>query len=99
MINSTLLLLVFFITLLSISQNKLTEYIILITFDTLSWQELFGGADSLLINDSIYTTDRKEAKKRYWAETVEERRKKLFPFIWNTVATQGQLYGNRHHDN
>lgn len=88
-----------FISLFAFSQNRKTENIILITFDGLRWQEMFGGADSVLINDSIYTYNRKETKEKYWASSPEERRKKIFPFIWNTVAPKGQLYGNRKYDN
>jgi hypothetical protein len=94
-----LLLLVFFIGFISFAQNRQTENIILVTFDGLRWQELFNGADSILINDSIYTANRKAMKEKFWAATAEERRKKLFPFLWSTVATSGQLYGNRHYDN
>jgi hypothetical protein len=38
-------------------------------------------------------------KEKFWANTDEERRKKLFPFLWSVVAEQGQLYGNRKYDN
>jgi hypothetical protein len=33
--------------------------------------------------------------KVFWADEASERRKKLFPFLWSTIVTQGQLYGNR----
>ncbi len=33
--------------------------------------------------------------KKYWAATEGERRKRLLPFLWNTMAANGQLYGNR----
>jgi hypothetical protein len=95
----TLLLLVLCISVFTLAQNRQTENIILITFDGLRWQEMFGGADSVLINDSIYTANRKETKEKFWAATAEERRKKLFPFLWGTVAQQGQLYGNRRYNN
>lgn len=66
------------IGLFSIAQNRQTENIILITFDGLRWQEMFGGADSVLINDSIYTANRKETNKKFRAATAEERRKNCF---------------------
>lgn len=95
----TLFLLMLCSSVFAFAQNRQTENIILITFDGLRWQELYGGADSLLINDSIYTENRKALKEKFWAASAEERRKKLFPFIWSKVAQQGQLYGNRHYDN
>ena len=34
-------------------------------------------------------------KEKYWRNDVAERRKALMPFVWNTIAKEGQLYGNR----
>lgn len=73
--------------------------IFIITLDGLRWQEVFGGADSVLINDASYTHGVTNAKAMYWASTKEERRKKLMPFFWNVIAKQGQLYGNRQFQN
>src|SRR5829696_3873169 len=85
----------FFISLHAGAQ-AVTENLVIITFDGLRWQELFGGADEALINNTSYTEDTAEIKKKFWATTPEERRKKLLPFIWTTIAEQGQIYGNRH---
>lgn len=87
-----------FIALGSSAQQK-TENVILITLDGMRWEEVFTGADSVLINDSIFTPDRKDLKAKFWASAAEERRKKLFPFFWSTIASQGQLFGNRKYDN
>jgi hypothetical protein len=82
------------ITLSSFAQRQ-TENIILITTDGLRWQEVFGGADSTLLFDPTFTSDTTKLKKQFWASTAKERRQKLLPFFWDTVAKQGQLYGNR----
>ena len=37
----------------------------------------------------------KDLKEKFWAEDKAERRKKLMPFFWTTIAEKGQLYGNR----
>lgn len=71
-------------SVIGFAQNSKIENIILISVDGLRWQEVFQGADSLLVKD-----------KKYWAETADARRKKLMPFIWQTIAIKGQLYGNR----
>jgi hypothetical protein len=76
-------------------QNAKTENVIVITFDGFRWQELFGGADEELINNKDFSHDTADLKKKFWAATPNERRKKLLPFFWNTIATQGQLHGNR----
>ncbi len=72
-----------------------TENVILITLDGVRWQDVFTGADSLLLFDPVYSPDTARAIKQFWAPTAAERRKRLMPFYWNTLSTQGQLYGNR----
>jgi hypothetical protein len=72
-----------------------TKYIFIITTDGFRWQEVFTGADSMLINDENYTADTSLAREMYWDASVECRRKKLMPFFWNVIAQKGQLFGNR----
>ncbi len=75
--------------------ERRTENVILITMDGLRWQELFGGAvDSLIDNDAL-TQDQERMRTDYLAPTPEERRRRLMPFFWDTLAVQGQVYGNR----
>lgn len=76
-------------------ENKL----VIITLDGFRWQEVFGGADSALINSSDVTLDTSTNKALYWSSSFEERRKKLMPFLWNVVATRGQIFGNRNYNN
>lgn len=73
--------------------------IIIITIDGFRWQEIFNGADSLLISDETFTPDTATIKMLYWGHSPEERRKRLMPFFWNILAAKGQLYGNRKFDN
>jgi len=77
------------------AQHAKTENIIIITLDGFRWQEIFKGADDSLINDPKFSFDTARLKEKFWAATPVERRKKLLPFIWGTIATQGQLHGNR----
>jgi hypothetical protein len=73
-----------------------TENVVLITLDGMRWQEVFGGADTTLFRQSKhYFTDRKALHKDFGQATPEQRRAALMPFLWGTVAKQGQLYGNR----
>jgi hypothetical protein len=88
---------VLLMTLLSapdMAQTRKTENIIIVTLDGMRWQEVFGGIDSAIMVNRRYTHDSAGAA-RYWGNDMLERRKKLFPFFWNTIAAQGQLYGNR----
>ncbi len=96
--NRIILLLIIFCALQTTAQQK-TENVIIITLDGFRWQEVFAGADSVLINHDKFTEDKKGLQEKFWAATADERRKKLLPFFWNTIALQGQLYGNRWHNN
>lgn len=76
-------------------QTKKTENIIVVTWDGFRWQELFYGAEKKLIGYTKQVKDTAGLKKKFWATTPEERREKLLPFFWSTIARQGILYGNR----
>jgi hypothetical protein len=75
------------------------QNLFIITLDGLRWQELFTGADPLLLNDEKFTPDEGMIRKLFWASTPEERREKLMPFFWNVIAGSGQVYGNRAFNN
>jgi len=79
---------------LSAQPSRKTENVILITFDGFRWQEVFGGADSSMVRQQKNLKDSRIMEK-YWSPRAEERRKLLLPFLWNTVAVKGQVYGNR----
>lgn len=79
-----------------IGQKGKTENIIFISVDGYRWEELFRGIDTSLSNKKHYLrTDSAAVMRKYWAATQEERREKLMPFFWSTIAQKGQLYGNR----
>jgi hypothetical protein len=71
--------------------------VILITLDGFRWQELFFGADSALINNPKFTKD--QSAKNFWSDDYKERRKKLMPFFWSEIASEGQIFGNRLYKN
>src|SRR6202140_5552811 len=74
-----------------------TQNVVLIVSDGLRWQEIFTGADPALLNEKAGGSWLNEAdlRKRYWRDDVDARRALLFPFLWGTVAKQGQIYGNQ----
>jgi hypothetical protein len=78
-----------------IAQEKATPNVILITLDGFRWQELFSGADPLLVANRDYVGDTTALKSNFWRATPEERRSLLMPFFWNEVVKIGQLHGNR----
>jgi hypothetical protein len=64
------------------AQTPRTRNVVLIVTDGLRWQEVFNGNDTTVRAD---TTHRSPA----------QRRAELMPFVWNTIAQQGQIFGNK----
>jgi hypothetical protein len=93
--HKILLMLFIMGALMGNAQDK-TENIIIITTDGLRWQDVFKGMDSAIANQSKFNEgDSAMIFSKYWAPTEDERRKKLLPFLWSTILTKGQIYGNR----
>lgn len=77
------------------SQSRKTENLIVVVLDGMRWQEIFGGADSLLINNPLFTKDKNRTQRQFWDHDPVKRREMLFPFLWKTIRNNGQIYGNR----
>lgn len=88
-----------FFFIISIARSQ-TENIIIVTTDGFRWQEIFNGMDTAIAKQWKYHHgDSAEIYQHYWSDDINERRKKLMPFLWNTVAKNGQIYGNRNEGN
>ena len=74
-----------------------THHVVLVTIDGLRWQEVFTGAEAALMDKTGGVPDNMLAATQtdFWDGSAEARRRKLMPFVWETIARQGQLYGNR----
>ena len=74
-----------------------TRNVVLIVSDGLRWQEIFTGADPTLMNSEHggIWADPVALKREFWREDVAQRRQALFPFLWSTIAKQGQIFGNQ----
>ncbi len=68
--------------------------VVYITWDGFRWQELFGGAQEILIAKDAGVADVEGLKRKYWRESEAERREVLLPFVWKTIAKQGQIFGD-----
>ena len=74
-----------------------TKNVVLIVSDGLRWQEVFTGADPNLLDEKhggIWASPEK-LRREFWSDDPAQRRKMLFPFLWGTVAKQGQVFGNQ----
>ncbi|MFO1467467.1 MAG: alkaline phosphatase family protein [Steroidobacteraceae bacterium] len=73
-----------------------TENVVLIVSDGLRWQEMFSGVDPGLLGEHGGNwMHEQEMRKRYWSEDPQERRHRLFPFVWDSFAKHGQIFGNQ----
>ena len=77
-------------------EKRRTENVIVVTLDGYRWQEFFGGADDALVNKQFGgIKDLDGFKKRYLRDNAEQRRAAILPFFWNTIAKEGQIFGDR----
>jgi hypothetical protein len=79
----------------AIAAELKTKNVVLITADGLRWQEVFRGAEDLLMtkqHGGVKETN--ELRREFWRSTPEERRAALLPFFWSEIARKGQLWGN-----
>lgn len=74
--------------------DRKTERVIFVMTDGLRWEDVYRGADPLLMNKESGVKDLPPIQEAFERPTPEQRRQVLMPFVWNTIATQGQLYGN-----
>lgn len=67
------------LAMLSCTKEDNDPRLVIITFDGLRWQELYGGADTDLTSNDKYIVSREA----------------LMPFIWEYAPTHGFMLGNR----
>src|SRR5438046_1966386 len=73
-----------------------TKNVFLIVTDGFRWQEVFTGAEEMLIDKTNGgVRDVPALRKKVWRETPEHRRDALLPFFWTEIAPHGQIYGNQ----
>ena len=77
------------------THGQTTKNIVFVVMDGLRWQEVFNGADTTIINNKTFVSNKEKCMKKYWNSDVAARRSMLMPFLWSTVKEKGQIYGNR----
>jgi hypothetical protein len=72
-----------------------TRNVFLVMVDGLRRQEVFTGADPAYMTDAVGKVKEPEPLLERWARPdAHERRSTLMPFLWGTIAAQGQVFGN-----
>lgn len=73
-----------------------TRNLLVVMVDGVRWQEVFSGAEAALMDRKTGgVADPDALRAQFWREDPAERRRALMPFLWNVVARQGQIFGNR----
>jgi hypothetical protein len=69
--------------------------VVVVMLDGTRWQEVFGGADSMLISRKPGgVSDTAGLRAAFWRPSENARRRALMPFLWDSVVPQGQIFGN-----
>jgi hypothetical protein len=76
--------------------QRRTENVVILMTDGLRWQEVFSGADAVLIDRKAGgVADPEALRKQFWRAAPEDRRAALMPFFWDVVARRGVVFGDR----
>jgi hypothetical protein len=78
----------------TIAGSARSTHVIVVITDGLRWQELFGGADATLMGAAGKVADTAGLRRQFWRDTPVARRETLLPFLWTTIASQGQIFGD-----
>ena len=67
--------------------------VVVITLDGFRWQEMFGGPSA-----EYFKKDSKgqptTLEREYTAGSAADRRTRLMPFVWKTIQSKGQIFGD-----
>ncbi|GIW97939.1 MAG: hypothetical protein KatS3mg111_1272 [Pirellulaceae bacterium] len=77
------------------AQEGKVENVILITLDGLRCQEVFGGIDERLVVPEMGVKHREDFLERFGGATAEQRRRRLMPFLWESIEKGGWIAGDR----
>lgn len=93
------ILLLVLVAVLSINtiwyKSYAADNLVIVSIDGLRWQEVFRGYQDEVLNLAEFTKKQADLEKRFSAENSKTKRTKLMPFLWNTIAKNGLLLGNR----
>lgn len=71
-----------------------TRNVVLVMTDGLRWQEVFGGAQAEYVGPAGSVGDTASLRRDFMRESAEARRRTLMPFLWDSIATKGQVIGD-----
>ena len=75
--------------------SKAADNLILVSIDGLRWQEVFQGYQDDVLDLETFKEQKAGLVKQFSGTNAENKRQKLMPFLWNVLAKNGVLIGNR----
>ena len=75
--------------------SKAADNLILVSIDGLRWQEVFQGYQDDVLDLETFKEQKAGLVKQFSGTNAESKRQKLMPFLWNVLAKEGVLIGNR----
>jgi hypothetical protein len=85
---------IFLLVLTSFSRCMAADNLLLVTIDGLRWQEVFRGLDQDIVN-TMEQEQQQALLAQFGANSNVAKREKLMPFLWQLVAKNGAVLGNR----
>src|SRR2546426_3938148 len=71
----------------ALAGSRATQNVFLIISDGFRWQELFRGAEEMLMNpENGGVKDTNALRQAFWRDSPEARREALLPFVWTEIA-------------
>ena len=74
---------------------KAADNLLLVSIDGLRWQEVFRGYQDDVLNLEEFNAHKSALQTQFSGKNIQQKRQKLMPFLWQVVAKQGVLIGNR----
>lgn len=75
---------------------KVSENVVVVLMDGMRWQEVFGGLQEKTLANPTSGVKDPAPVKLLWDQPDDARRRQvLMPFLWDIVARNGVLYGDR----
>ena len=74
---------------------RAADNVLLVSIDGLRWQEVFRGYQDDVIDLRDFKDHKASLEDQFSGKNIQQKRQKLMPFLWQIVAKNGVLIGNR----
>ncbi len=78
--------------------GRTSDAVVLVTLDGARTEEIFGGLDRDVLESTLKEGDKIDdalAYRRFAGVSSDDQRRKLMPFFWTLVTSEGSIAGNR----